>query len=166
MSAKYEELAETLTEELELTTSLLDLAKDARAAIVSADPELLVRIVAEQEERSARLEETESRRIASARALGDELGLEGPGAPRLKDIVERAPEERGTRLLALGRRLKGAASQLRALGESNAALLQDSLEHVDHFFSVFVEACRQPTGYSAPGAQPRGAAAAVLDQQA
>jgi len=166
MSGRLDELAAVLAEELELTGKLLDLAKDARAAVISADPELLAGIVAEQEECSARLEVAEARRVEMALALGAELGLSAPNAPTLKAIVERAPRESGLRLRSLGQRLKSTATQLRRVGERNALLIRESVEHVDGFFAALARTCRDSAGYRPDGQEKSGRSAAVLDQQA
>ena len=166
MSGKLDELTAVLTEELELTGRLADLAKDARAAVISADPELLARIVAEQEEWSARLEEAEARRVELALALGGELGLDGEGAPSLKAIVERAPAESAPHLRNLGRRLRGSAARLRELGVLNGRLFREAVAHVDDFFSLLARACRDSAGYRADGQEEQGRPAGVVDQRA
>ncbi len=166
MSDKLNEMTMVLTAELELTGKLLDLAKDARAAVVSADPDLLARIVAEQEEWSARLEEAEAQRIEIALALGREFGLDSEKTPTLKAILARAPRESGLRLRSLGQRLKSTAKQLRQVGERNALLLSESVEHVDGFFAALARACRESTGYRPDGSEKGSRPATVLDQQA
>ncbi len=163
MSGNVRELTEILIRETELTGKLLDLAKDARAAVVAADPELLADIVAEQEEWAARLEVAESRRIQVVRELGGELGI--GEEPRLKAIVEHLPQEEGLRLRSLGRRLKGAADELRRAGERNGSLLEEAVAHVDGFFKLLARVCRGSAGYLADGREAGGRPAAVLDHQ-
>ncbi|MHC4917243.1 MAG: flagellar protein FlgN [Planctomycetota bacterium] len=163
MRGNVRELTEILTQELELTGKLLDLAKDARAAVVSADPELLAAIVSEQEEWAARLEVAEARRVQVVLALGRELGI--GDEPRLKAIVEGLPREDGLPLRSLGRRLKDIAGELRRVGERNGRLLQEAVSHVDGFFRLLATACRDDAGYGADGREAAGRPAAVLDHQ-
>jgi len=163
MSHRLDELARILTSELELTRKLLDLAKDARAAVVSADPELLAEIVAEQEEWSARLEVSEARRVQLVLELGRELGIgEEPG---LKTIVEKAPREEGLRLRNVGRQLRKVAGQLRETGRRNSMLLKQATANVDSFFELLSRACRKGSGYRPDGRDQGARKATVLDQQ-
>jgi len=164
MSAALDELAEILNRELEITNRLLDLAKDARAAVVAADPELLAAIVGEQEEWSAQMEVAEARRVQLVGGLASELGAEGE--PRLRDIIARVPREAGLRLRNVGRRLKDAAAELRRRGEINGRLLAAAAEHVDGFFAVLARACRDAAGYRRDGQERGSQPAAVLDRRA
>jgi flagellar biosynthesis/type III secretory pathway chaperone len=163
MTHRLDELAGILSTELELTRKLLDLAKDARAAVVSADPELLAEIVAEQEEWAARLEVKEARRIELVLDLGNELGL--GDEPKLSAIVERAPRESGLRLRSVGRQLKDAAGQLRETGRRNSLLLKEASANVDSFFELLSRACQQGGSYRPDGNRQSPRRAAVLDQQ-
>jgi flagellar biosynthesis/type III secretory pathway chaperone len=164
MSHRLDELAAILTEELELTRKLLDLAKDSRAAVVAADPELLAGIVNEQEEWSARLEVAEGRRVKLVLELGRELNL---GAePRLKSIVEAAPRDEGLRLRSVGRRLKQTAGQLREVGKRNGMLLEEAAASIDGFFDLLFKACQDVSGYRPDGQDQNSKTATVLDRQA
>jgi hypothetical protein len=164
MSSKLEQLARILTEELELTRKLLDLAKDARAAVISADAELLAQIVAEQEEWSAGLEVAEAKRIQLVLELGRDLGL--GDEPKLRAIVEGVPRDSGLRLRNVGRQLRDVAGQLRDVGRLNSMLLEEAAGHVDGFFEVLARACRDTAGYQPDGQESGGRPATVLDQQA
>ena len=164
MSRRLDELAEVLGIELEITRRLLDLAKDARAAVSAADAALLAGIVGEQEQWSAQMEEAEVRRAALAAELGRELGLEG--TPRLADIAGRVPEEVGLQLRNVGRRLKGTADELRRVGERNGELLCAAAEQVDGFFEALARALREAAGYRADGRERQVRAAAMVDRTA
>ncbi len=163
MSHQLDELARILTTELELTRKLLDLAKDARAAVVSADPELLAEIVAEQEEWSARLEVSEAHRVNLVLELGRELEL--GEEPKLKAIVEKVPREKGLRLRNVGRQLKNVAGQLREVGRRNSMLLKEATANVDNFFGLLAKACQKGGSYRPDGNDQGTRKAAVLDQQ-
>ena len=164
MSHGLDELAAILTEELELTRKLLDLAKDARAAIVAADAELLAGIVNEQEEWSAHLEVAEGRRVKLVQELGRELDL--GTEPQLRSIVEVAPRERGLRLRNVGRRLKETARQLREVGKRNSMLLEEAAASIDGFFDLLFKACQDASGYRPDGQDQSPKTATVLDRQA
>lgn len=131
MSGDFEALAVALEEELGLTRRLLDLAKDARAAAVAADPLLLSQIVAEQEEVSARLEAAESGRAGAARELAAALGADGPEGLKLESLAARAPAETAARLRSLGARLRRTALELREAASRNRALMDLSLAQVE-----------------------------------
>jgi hypothetical protein len=164
MGGRLDELAEVLGQELEITGRLLDMAKDARAAVVAADPRLLADIVTEQEELSAQLESVEARRVELAVGLGRELGL---GAePRLAEILERSPAEAGLRLGSVGRRLKSAALELRRVGARNAELLREAAVQIDGFFDLLAEALREAAGYRSDGREREAQPAVILDRRA
>lgn len=166
MSEKLEKLAVILEEELALSRRLLDLAKDARAAAISADPMMLVDIVTEQEEKAARLEVIEAERSSFIREVAPELGFAGAGSVRLTDLAERASGDVGAKLRRLGARLKSCVLDLREANAHNRALLEASLDHVDGFFEA-VAGARAERGSYGPGHERRvTAAAAVMDRRA
>jgi len=168
MSSDIDRLATVLEEELTLTRRLLDLAKDARAAAVSADPALLAQIVAEQEEQAARLEAVEADRAAVVAALAGELGLDGAGRVRLTAIADALGAEDGARLRRLGGRLRACAADLREASARTRQVLEASLIHIDDFFGLLAEV-RSQRG-SAYGARRERAAAtagaALMDRKA
>jgi flagellar biosynthesis/type III secretory pathway chaperone len=167
MSGKVEKLAAVLEAELSLARRLLDLAKDARAAAVAADPELLIQIVGEQEESAARLEAAEAERAALAAELAAELGLPGSGPVRLSAIAEQVPGEPAARLRRLGSRLRACAVDLREANARSREILEAALAHVDEFFALLAEAGRKPAAYGSGKARPGAAvAAAIMDRQA
>lgn len=164
MSESLNRLAEVLEEELQSCRRLLDLAKDVRAAAVSADTELLRRIVSEQEAWAARLEAAEARRVRTAAEAAAELGL--AGRPTLREIAAGGGLEPGARLRSLGRRLKVCASDLRQAGRRNALFLEHSLDHVDGFFAVLAAACAGRGPYGRSSRAPARPAALVLNRRA
>jgi len=166
MSGKVEKLAAVLEAELSLARRLLDLAKDARAAAVAADPELLIQIVGEQEESAARLEAAEAERAALAAELAAELGLPGSGPVRLSAIAEQVAGEPAARLRRLGSRLKSCALDLREAQARSRQILEAALAHVDEFFALLVEARAKPAAYGSGGARQGAAVAAIMDRQA
>jgi hypothetical protein len=169
MSANLDKLVAVLEAELELARRLLDLAKDARAAAISADPLLLAQIVSEQEENAARLEAIDADRAAVAGVLAAELGLENSARLRLTAIAEKLGGEDAARLRRLGGRLRAGAVDLRAANAQTRAILEAALVHVDKFFEAVTEARRGPGAYSArrEGRARRGAAteAAIMDRK-
>jgi len=165
MSARAQELAEILTTELEVTRRLLDLAKDARAAVVSADSQLLAGIVEEQEAASARIEEIEEHRVEVTVLLAVELGLPGDTPPKLAEIVRQLPGDEGLRLRSLGKELKSAAVRLRDVGERNNLLLSEAARHIDGFFQVLTKACASSIGYRQDGRNRDTKSAQMVDHQ-
>ncbi|HOX07215.1 MAG TPA: flagellar export chaperone FlgN [Planctomycetota bacterium] len=167
MSAKIDRLAAVLEEELALTRRLLDLAKDARAAAVSADPTLLAQIVSEQEENAAKLEAIEVDRAAAAREVAAEAGMDVSGRIKLAAIVERLGGEPAARLRRLGGRLRAVALDLREASTRTREILEASLIHIDGFFNVLSRAQNGPGAYGAPRAR-RGSSseAALMDRKA
>ena len=150
MSVDFEPLATALAEELGLTRRLLDLAKDARAAAVAADPLLLSQIVAEQEEISERLGSAESRRADAARELAEALGLGGEKSVKLEAFAAGAPAEMAARLRSLGARLRRSVLELREATSRNRALMDISLSQVEDLVETL--ASSRPGANAAYGA--------------
>jgi flagellar biosynthesis/type III secretory pathway chaperone len=167
MSGNIDQLAAVLEEELTISRKLLDLTKDARAAAVSADPELLAQIVSEQEENAARLEAIEAERIAAARDAAAEVGLDPAGKVRLTAIAEKLGGEEAARLRRLGGRLRATALDLREANTRTREILEASLIHIDDFFSTLAQARSKPGAYGARRpSRPAAAEATIMDRKA
>jgi hypothetical protein len=166
MSGNIDKLAAVLEEELALSRKLLDLAKDARAAAVSADPELLAQIVSEQEENAARLEAIEADRAALAREVAAEIGLEPAAKVRLTAIAEKLGGEDAARLRRLGGRLRATALDLREASARTREVLESSLIHIDDFFGLLAQARGGTAAYGARRpARPAAAGATIMDRK-
>ena len=168
MGENIDRLAEILEKQLAVTRRLLDLAKDARAAAVAADPLLLVQIVSDQEENAARLEGLEVERVAISREVAVGLGLDTAKPPRLTAIADRAGAKDAARLRRLGGRLRACALELRQANTYTREVLEASLVHIDDFFCVLAEARSRDGSYGTRRERQRagGAKAAIMDREA
>lgn len=157
-------LEATLKRQIELHNAMKGVAENKRETIIKGDLEALEKVVAEEKQLVAEIEEEEKARTAVMPMVRRGLDMESE-EDKLSDLIERMPEPERTRLEKVRLELKDAIEECRRLTRHNAELLKASLEHVEAFLRTVAEASKPDANYNRRGRRDLGGPT-LLDRNA
>jgi FlgN protein len=157
-------LAEILEQEGRHYEMMAALSLSVRASLVHHDIESLRRTVAEQEELIARVDALERERAETVAILTERFG--GSGRPMtIGEILAMAREPERDRLRRLRERVLSEIHRIQKISETNAYLIESSLEVVEGELSLF--AGRDEVAYDRDGGNVAGVEKnRILDRKA
>jgi hypothetical protein len=162
--ARLTRLAEILEQEGRHYEMMATLSLSVRASLVHHDIESLRRTVAEQEELIARVDALERERAETVAILTERFG--GGGRPMtIGEILAMAREPERDRLRRLRERVLSEIHRIQKISETNAYLIESSLEVVEGELSLF--AGRDELAYDRSGGNVAGVEKnRILDRRA
>ena len=162
--ARLARLAEILEQEGRHYEMMAALSLSVRASLVHHDIEALRRTVAEQEELIARVDALERERAEMVVILTERFG--GGGRPlTIGEILTMAREPERDRLRRLRERVLTEIHRIQKISETNAYLIESSLEVVAGELSLF--AVRDEVAYDRSGGNVAGVEKnRILDRRA
>lgn len=157
-------LEATLTRQIGLHRSMLEIANTKRENIIKGDLEGLEQTVLAEKKLVAEIEDEEKKRLAIMPMV--QRGLDMPdSADKLADLIERLPEPEKTALSRVRTELRDVIEECRRKTRHNAELLKASLEHVDSFLKAVSEAVAPEVNYKRDGKRSSGGPS-IIDRNA
>ena len=141
------DILDILAEEHRLYARLIAVAEAKRAALLSADTESLVPLVREMEGIIRQIERLEDERLACVARLTD-----GAAVETISALLPYVDGETRTRLALLRGQLREDITRLRALNDTNTALVRQALAFSDQWARLIRAAL--PGTYAATGTIP------------
>jgi flagellar biosynthesis/type III secretory pathway chaperone len=156
MEKMLNDLCECVDRQLELYSSLLDLFKDERQALLASDLESLNRVIVDKERilQQIRREEVQRRQVADevARKLG--VAAEALTISRLGDALSGLPG--ADRIKQKGGRLKALTEEIQVESERNRSLCLHALQFVGSSIKMLTNLTRPNQVYHASGRVQNG----------
>ncbi|WP_169306678.1 flagellar protein FlgN [Cohnella pontilimi] len=146
---------------------LLVLEEKKQLAIMKDDTNLLIELTNKESRLVKQISETEKRRVQSARALLDQLGIMSDPNPQVSDIVSYLTSANDKlKLTELTDRLVSILGQLKQLNELNLRLAEQALEFNHFSIELLTGSFEQDFTYSKPDASSGKSKANLFDSKA
>lgn len=138
-------ILDILAEEHRLYTRLIAVAEAKREALITADPEALVPLVREMEGIIRQVEQLEEERLAHVACLTD-----GAAGETISALLPHVDERVRMRLELLRDQLRADVARLRAINDTNTALVRQALAFSEQWARLLHTTL--PSTYAATGA--------------
>jgi hypothetical protein len=146
----YSELVQNLEDQIKIYRALLTTVRKEKEILVSANLDDLNENNRAKEAFLVKIQEHENLRLHTARALSEELGLNGD-RPRLMDIAKNFEGDMGEKLRSLHSVLELLLKRVQEFNKQNEALVQSALQNITGAMKAIKETLTDKPTYKRQG---------------
>jgi len=165
MNRKLEQLREILSAEFDLHTELLERAREKQDAIIALDIEKVDDLVAAEELLVGAVYVKEEERLGLVGEICGQAGID-PKKVKMSDVITIAKGDIKVELARLKKDLKSVIREVASVNDLSCQILEDSIAHVNGFFSLITAVNTAHMTYQADGRKARPDSVSLLDHSA